>query len=127
MTRRQSASVVEAQTLFEFALAPLAYSNEWIVLDDAEGFAPDFEPIGGAAFFRIEYGYTTRMLDGHQRKRKPDHNAGHSRNDNTATAACEGHHCDSDRQSCQRSARRGKDKRHGKKRDRGAQKPGGSG
>ena len=67
------------------------------------------------------------MFDGYQRKRKPDHNAGHSRDDNSATAACEGHHRDSDRQSCQCSTGRGEDERHGKKRDGGAQKQGGSG
>jgi len=76
-----------------------------MVLNDSEGFAPDFEPISGAAFLRVEHGDPTRMLNRGQSKRHRDRNARDNHDRNAAAAARKRYRRDTHSHPSKRGAR----------------------
>jgi hypothetical protein len=66
MSRRQPAVIIEPQTLSQLSFAAFAYSDKRVVSNQAECLAPNFEPVGGASFLRVEYRDASRVLKRHE-------------------------------------------------------------
>lgn len=122
MTWRKPAFVVEPQAPFEFRLAAFADANQRVVFYDPERLAPNFKPVSGAAFVRIEHRNAARVLERQDSQRQNNKDTRDRRYNNASPAACERHHNHGNAQSRQRCSRRSEYQRYRKQRDRHAQK-----